>query len=155
MSCASSWRSPASVTSSPSSRTIPASPTTPTTPPDHRRLTNDGAAPAGRRHHSRAWVSGHLGAGRAQLLAGLDDASGHAGLGQLAPGAGVVGLLVADVAVDLQHAVVVLEHVLDDGAGEGVLGVGVDVDRKSTRLNSSHVAISYAVFCLKKKTFIF
>src|SRR5690625_5866156 len=26
-----------------------------------------------------------------------------------------------------------------------------DGDRKSTRLNSSHVAISYAVFCLKKK----
>src|SRR5439155_21202973 len=26
-----------------------------------------------------------------------------------------------------------------------------DQDRKSTRLNSSHVAISYAVFCLKKK----
>src|SRR3989339_1855212 len=27
-------------------------------------------------------------------------------------------------------------------------------DRKSTRLNSSHDQISYAVFCLKKKTFI-
>src|SRR5690625_5810692 len=27
----------------------------------------------------------------------------------------------------------------------------LDLDRKSTRLNSSHVAISYAVFCLKKK----
>src|SRR5690625_5407558 len=27
-----------------------------------------------------------------------------------------------------------------------------NVDRKSTRLNSSHVAISYAVFCLKTKT---
>src|SRR5580700_11892625 len=27
----------------------------------------------------------------------------------------------------------------------------VDKDRKSTRLNSSHVEISYAVFCLKKK----
>src|SRR5690625_6444995 len=27
----------------------------------------------------------------------------------------------------------------------------VVLDRKSTRLNSSHVAISYAVFCLKKK----
>src|SRR5690606_40477917 len=27
----------------------------------------------------------------------------------------------------------------------------VDQDRKSTRLNSSHVKISYAVFCLKKK----
>src|SRR2546430_4156011 len=28
----------------------------------------------------------------------------------------------------------------------------VEVDRKSTRLNSSHSQISYAVFCLKKKT---
>src|SRR5436309_9208372 len=28
---------------------------------------------------------------------------------------------------------------------------GADRDRKSTRLNSSHVKISYAVFCLKKK----
>src|SRR5690625_7691334 len=28
---------------------------------------------------------------------------------------------------------------------------GPEQDRKSTRLNSSHVAISYAVFCLKKK----
>src|SRR5690625_5688646 len=28
---------------------------------------------------------------------------------------------------------------------------GIMIDRKSTRLNSSHVAISYAVFCLKKK----
>src|SRR5438874_10044791 len=30
-------------------------------------------------------------------------------------------------------------------------GTDVDQDRKSTRLNSSHVEISYAVFCLKKK----
>src|SRR5699024_11861446 len=29
--------------------------------------------------------------------------------------------------------------------------LGDRVDRKSTRLNSSHVSISYAVFCLKKK----
>src|SRR3712207_8608005 len=29
---------------------------------------------------------------------------------------------------------------------------GNDVDRKSTRLNSSHANISYAVFCLKNKT---
>src|SRR5690606_41959606 len=28
---------------------------------------------------------------------------------------------------------------------------GTQIDRKSTRLNSSHVKISYAVFCLKKK----
>ena len=32
--------------------------------------------------------------------------------------------------------------------GDGVTGA---VDRKSTRLNSSHTVISYAVFCLKKK----
>src|SRR5690625_7127434 len=32
----------------------------------------------------------------------------------------------------------------DEGGGK---------DRKSTRLNSSHVASSYAVFCLKKKTY--
>src|SRR5215510_9339440 len=38
-----------------------------------------------------------------------------------------------------------------DGAVH-VRGFGACVDRKSTRLNSSHVAISYAVFCLKKKT---
>src|SRR5690625_6622000 len=30
----------------------------------------------------------------------------------------------------------------------------ISLDRKSTRLNSSHVAISYAVFCLKKKKMI-
>src|SRR5690625_6531047 len=40
------------------------------------------------------------------------------------------------------------------GGGERVLRPTQEPkqDRKSTRLNSSHVAISYAVFCLKKKT---
>src|SRR3712207_6992227 len=37
------------------------------------------------------------------------------------------------------HAGVVAQHFVDD------------LDRKSTRLNSSHANISYAVFCLKKK----
>src|SRR2546427_8329292 len=39
-------------------------------------------------------------------------------------------------------------------SGQRGLGAGVaatDQDRKSTRLNSSHSQISYAVFCLKKK----
>src|SRR5205807_7199738 len=31
------------------------------------------------------------------------------------------------------------------------LALAVKIDRKSTRLNSSHLVISYAVFCLKKK----
>src|SRR5437870_6217513 len=38
-----------------------------------------------------------------------------------------------------------------DGLGLGEICGRVPSDRKSTRLNSSHVAISYAVFCLKKK----
>src|SRR5438067_10736845 len=38
------------------------------------------------------------------------------------------------------------------GRGAVAAGRGVrSTDRKSTRLNSSHVSISYAVFCLKKK----
>src|SRR3989442_4273128 len=36
-------------------------------------------------------------------------------------------------------------------AGLAVVLLGDRKDRKSTRLNSSHVRISYAVFCLKKK----
>src|SRR2546426_11445087 len=40
--------------------------------------------------------------------------------------------------------------------GDLLAAVGLDLgdvgDRKSTRLNSSHLVISYAVFCLKKKT---
>src|SRR6266496_6725894 len=40
----------------------------------------------------------------------------------------------------------------DHGRGSGLLqGHAPGRDRKSTRLNSSHVEISYAVFCLKKK----
>src|SRR5256884_6759581 len=38
-----------------------------------------------------------------------------------------------------------------DGNGNFQLGVQSAEDRKSTRLNSSHGYISYAVFCLKKK----
>src|SRR5690625_5933317 len=40
---------------------------------------------------------------------------------------------------------------LDAGSGFGQYDRFILRDRKSTRLNSSHVAISYAVFCLKKK----
>src|SRR2546430_12567795 len=42
------------------------------------------------------------------------------------------------------------ETALHDRSRIGVEVVG-NVDRKSTRLNSSHSQISYAVFCLKKK----
>src|SRR3989454_6101832 len=43
--------------------------------------------------------------------------------------------------------VLAFEH----GERERVLEQPLDGDRKSTRLNSSHLVISYAVFCLKKK----
>src|SRR5436309_6373653 len=36
-------------------------------------------------------------------------------------------------------------------SGMGDTYIATPIDRKSTRLNSSHVKISYAVFCLKKK----
>src|SRR5256885_12348870 len=39
--------------------------------------------------------------------------------------------------------VTALSHLIEDAQKQG--------DRKSTRLNSSHLVISYAVFCLKKK----
>src|SRR5256885_5834693 len=40
---------------------------------------------------------------------------------------------------------------LDVFGVHGVGGIVGSLDRKSTRLNSSHLVISYAVFCLKKK----
>src|SRR5699024_12844908 len=48
------------------------------------------------------------------------------------------------------------DHTDDAVAGQGEAqpideGAIAEADRKSTRLNSSHVSISYAVFCLKKK----
>src|SRR5690625_5790540 len=46
-----------------------------------------------------------------------------------------------------EGSVVAAQQLVDDLGGENLS----PEDRKSTRLNSSHVAISYAVFCLKKK----
>src|SRR5438270_5521391 len=42
-------------------------------------------------------------------------------------------------------------HVITESEVEEELRVTAFLDRKSTRLNSSHSQISYAVFCLKKK----
>src|SRR5438445_7772634 len=44
------------------------------------------------------------------------------------------------------------EFVFRRVVGVLLLALGQAADRKSTRLNSSHANISYAVFCLKKKT---
>src|SRR3712207_7846844 len=42
-------------------------------------------------------------------------------------------------------------HLVRKGRPQGSLALVLHQDRKSTRLNSSHANISYAVFCLKKK----
>src|SRR5438445_13716934 len=61
--------------------------------------------------------------------------------------------------LSLHDALPILTYALPQYAGDGrlcgVWDVDLDMfstgDRKSTRLNSSHANISYAVFCLKKK----
>src|SRR5690625_1440041 len=67
-----------------------------------------------------------------------------------------------DMTISLQDKKLTWKYSLDGDSNEKELSDAdmialmnglkvVDLDRKSTRLNSSHVAISYAVFCLKKK----
>src|SRR5690242_21217208 len=62
----------------------------------------------------------------------------------------------SDAPVGRQPLGLLADRLADPGRGgpprldlHGELGAGLD--RKSTRLNSSHMSISYAVFCLKKK----
>src|SRR2546430_9892073 len=60
---------------------------------------------------------------------GIDEVAGHEQLGRVAE-----------------------PHDARQQPGRSHVGAGqADLDRKSTRLNSSHSQISYAVFCLKKK----
>src|SRR2546430_8413854 len=52
-----------------------------------------------------------------------------------------------------RRGIAVQDVIADLGFGHGAAHAGRRLgDRKSTRLNSSHSQISYAVFCLKKKT---
>src|SRR5437773_9780866 len=69
-------------------------------------------------------------------------------------------------ALPIYQACAGVRHGNDDARGDGTVRARVETrsraadldglllcsgDRKSTRLNSSHITISYAVFCLKKK----
>src|SRR5438874_4730959 len=69
--------------------------------------------------------------------------SSDLGIPQLAA---IMGMCVAGGA----YLPVMCDHILMT-EGSGLFLEVVAQDRKSTRLNSSHVEISYAVFCLKKK----
>src|SRR5205814_8286621 len=71
---------------------------------------------------------------------GIETADGHRSFAEVAQGiADAVGKLTGDDA----RAVELTGAIVNDAV--------VSQDRKSTRLNSSHLGISYAVFCLKKK----
>src|SRR5256885_11885272 len=61
-------------------------------------------------------------------------------------------LEVVDAGGDIRYQAAQGLLVLAGGRHDPVDGLGEFGDRKSTRLNSSHLVISYAVFCLKKKT---
>src|SRR5690625_3440588 len=52
-----------------------------------------------------------------------------------------------DAELKVKADLIITEHI----EMQQLIASGLKKDRKSTRLNSSHVAISYAVFCLKKE----
>src|SRR3712207_8819552 len=81
---------------------------------------------------------------RGQVLVGVLGARGTGPRGDRNRLRDAAQLVVAGLT---EHALVVRSH----AGGHRLVGGDVAEDRKSTRLNSSHANISYAVFCLKKK----
>src|SRR5690606_35709747 len=79
---------------------------------------------------------------------------------QISPGSGfgagsnilLTRSVISSMTAGTMFAIWIGELISEDGIGNGIsLIIFAGIDRKSTRLNSSHVKISYAVFCLKKK----
>src|SRR5437868_8341505 len=83
---------------------------------------------------------------RSNLLA-LNAAVEAARAGDLGRGFAVVAAEVRSLAQRSAQAAREIKGLIQDSVHK----VDKASDRKSTRLNSSHVSISYAVFCLKKK----
>src|SRR3712207_8461596 len=86
---------------------------------------------------------------------GLTDGEARVYLSLLKIGLSKVGPIVRDSHVSYSKIYDVLERLGIKGLVSHVIIDDVKhfnaIDRKSTRLNSSHANISYAVFCLKKK----
>src|SRR5690625_7125258 len=100
---------------------------------DHRAV---GAAGAHQHRHRHRGLVSRQGGGQAPAVGG--------------PVA--VVLVVLDVVVEVARFEADPWPVLESAHGALHDWYGHHRDRKSTRLNSSHVAISYAAFCLKNKT---
>src|SRR2546426_6716845 len=66
-------------------------------------------------------------------------------------GPSVVAAFLGSLVECVEAATIVLAVGTVRGWRSALAGTLAGVDRKSTRLNSSHLVISYAVFCLKKK----
>src|SRR5262245_62881807 len=77
----------------------------------------------------------------------IDTAAGSHRIGQCAALDHVIEVLLAFGGVGIEH----IFPGPDLGDRHVLRSEGLLEDRKSTRLNSSHLGISYAVFCLKKK----
>src|SRR5205814_8848470 len=85
---------------------------------------------------------------RSSDLPSADDWGASPGEPEAAPAATPPATSTAPAAAALSGAAAATPAAATPAAGQGSGGGG---DRKSTRLNSSHLGISYAVFCLKKK----
>src|SRR5699024_11752005 len=99
---------------------------------------------------SHAFTAGELGYYTADLasrgLVGLAAANSSALVSIGKSQQKVLGTNPLSFAVPLKGSPLVIDQSITPSAF-----VTIREDRKSTRLNSSHVSISYAVFCLKKK----
>src|SRR5207253_3129582 len=99
-----------------------------------------------RRGRGAAALSPHLARIRHEEIA-RGGAAAHLAAGACVPGRGTQ----RDASPRILDARMVPRRCRLRDADGGLRGAAAARDRKSTRLNSSHVAISYAVFCLKKK----
>src|SRR5690606_39708400 len=83
------------------------------------------------------------------LLKFKDDVTGEDG--KFDPGANTVGLTMEGAGrAGLRLTKFFFEILKEKNIPTHYVDANIEEDRKSTRLNSSHVKISYAVFCLKK-----
>ena len=91
-----------------------------------------------------------------QELAGRIDRLNKHGIGHghgMGDVLGKMGHLLQDLSGEWGESIPHIQSLVVQKTGglKGLPDDGIQVDRKSTRLNSSHALISYAVFCLKKK----